>query len=611
MNQRQADRIKNLRPSDVVTLDFETHAIQPRPDYPPTPVGLAIKINNNKAQYLAWAHPTGNNSTKLMARSTLDYIYESGCTLIFHNAKFDLDVANETFSCSVGRAWSRLHDTMLMAFLINPNSEVLSLKPLADKHLDMAPQEQTDLMEWVLANVAGARRAPTKWGAHISKAPVRLVEPYAKGDVDRTYALYKKWQPEIIERGMEAAYRRELKCIPMLLDMEMHGIPIDTKGLRRAVEASEMMLDKNDEALAKKLGISVADLGKKEIFADALEGADALDEWILTPTGKRSTSVANLKQVMTNQRMLNQIEYRGIGHHQVNTFGHPWLQVAEEYDHIYPSWNQVRQSSERAIGRAVGARTGRLSSSPNVQNIPAVLNPNYPMIDLRKYVAAPVHGRLTVLDYEQQELRIMAHYAGGDLLKLYQDDPNLDQHQLATTLINELLGTSFSRNQVKTVGFGILYAMGLDLLAESIDTDRGTAGIVRNAYKEVFPGIKTLDDDCKRRGREGECIRTWGGREYFVEPPDKYGRTFEYKMLNRLIQGSAADVLKEAMTRYYYDPNRTGRLVMSVHDEIMAMHLTTDSIEERNRLQRHMESVEFDLSMPTSGGSAKTWRGCK
>lgn len=178
----------------IVSLDFETEAIDTRPLYPPTPVGLAIKYDGGHAEYLAWGHPTNNNCSYTKAHSVLEELLQDTTgEFIFHNAPFDCAVIEEKMGLTV--PWSQVHDTMLLAFLADPFGE-LSLKPLAEKLLGQPPTEQEAVRDWLVQH--GVCRANDKsWGAFIARAPGDLVGTYAIGDVERTLALYKHFMQEM------------------------------------------------------------------------------------------------------------------------------------------------------------------------------------------------------------------------------------------------------------------------------------------------------------------------------------------------------------------------------------------------------------------------------
>lgn len=182
----------------LVALDFESEAIDTRPKYPPTPVGLAIYPEDGVPTYMAWGHPTENNCTLVYAKRQLqELLNDTSLEYVFHNAPFDCSVIEEKLQLAV--PWERVHDTMLQAFLLDPFGE-LSLKPLAEFHLGEAPTERDAVREWLVAR--GVCRSNDKsWGAHIAKAPGNLVGTYAIGDVRKTLNLYKKFKAEITRRS--------------------------------------------------------------------------------------------------------------------------------------------------------------------------------------------------------------------------------------------------------------------------------------------------------------------------------------------------------------------------------------------------------------------------
>lgn len=179
----------------LIALDFESEAIEPRPKYPPKPVGLAVLPDGLPAFYMAWGHPIENNSDYTEALRLLKELLsdEAGNELIFHNAPFDCSIIEEQFGITV--PWERVHDTMLLAFLVDPFGE-LSLKPLAEKILNEPPTERDAVREWLVSH--GVCRSNDKaWGAFIAKAPGNLVGEYAKGDVQRTMDLCKHFVKEL------------------------------------------------------------------------------------------------------------------------------------------------------------------------------------------------------------------------------------------------------------------------------------------------------------------------------------------------------------------------------------------------------------------------------
>jgi DNA polymerase I-like protein with 3'-5' exonuclease and polymerase domains len=625
----------------IISVDFETDAIESRPAYPPRPVGVAIhgkalkRLTGTAPGYFAWGHPIGNNVAENDARRLLQRLWsDPNVELVFHHAKFDLDVAETHLGLKLP-SWHRFHDTLLLAFLEDPHSSHFGLKQLAERHLGIAPEERDRLRDWIVENVPEARAKRSAWGAYIAKAPGTIVAPYAFGDTTRTTALFERlFGSVVLRRGMTAAYDRERKLLPLLLGAERRGVPVDAPALRRDLPELRATLERADAWVRRRLKAPGLDLDSKDDLADALDRAGVMSHWSQTKTGKRSTSKASIADGLADRLLLGMLTYRGAFATIIRTFLEKWLTAAERSPDgltAYVSWNQVRQSHHASGEADAGARTGRLSSNPNFQNVPVETSPNYEAIQklyneeklakllpafplARRYIAARPGRLLIDRDYSQQELRILGHYEGGVLAEAYRADPWLDVHTWAQKMINMKLGTSFSRRPVKDVGFGLIYGMGLDKLAKKTSTDVETAKTLRTAYLDVAPGIKMLNAEFKRRAVAKLPIRTWGGREYFVEPPriiEGRVRTFEYKLINQLIQGSAADCTKESIILLHEHPKWEADFVLTVHDENLAEADRANAKVQLLVMREAMEAVAFDVPMLSEGELGRCWSELK
>jgi len=604
---------------NVATIDFETEAIAGRPDYPPKPVGVAVHLPGWRAsKYYAWGHPTENNTTRVDATRLLQAVWKDHQILCW-NAKFDLEVAR----VHLGLQWPTrgAHDAMILAFLDDPHVPDLHLKPYSDRVLGVPPAERDAVRDWVMTNSPAAKGKPKKWkdwAAHICEAPGKLVGEYARGDVDRTRAVYDRlWKSVTVDRGMRAAYDREMALMPHLVEMERGGVPVDLQRLRADLAEWDEWLAVTDRWLRHRLKSPGLEVDSGSQLADAMERAGVVTEWILTPKGARSTARDALMEVVTDESVREVLAYRGKLANAIRNFGRPWVEMAERAGAplIYTEWKQVRAEQG-------GARTGRFSSRPNFQNIPKnpekkdlivpkplrLLAGTLPY--MRNYVAPPRGWSLVDRDYSQQELRILAHYEDGVLLRAYLDDPRLDMHALAQERINRQLGTSYARKPIKNLGFAIIYGAGIGKTAIMLEVEVATAKSIRSAYLGTFPGLKSLIDELKSRAFKKQPIHTWGGREYHVERPrfvDGRLRVYDYKLLNVLVQGSAADCTKQAMLNYFSAPHE-GRMLITLHDELLVCVPTKAAKEEDRRLREAMESVKFDVAMLTGGArGAKSW----
>lgn len=610
----------NIEPT---VIDFETEAIARRPAYPPKPVGFSIKWPAHKcSNYYAWGHPTENNCTFEEGRRVLADAWRGAAPLLFHNGKFDVDVA-ETH-CGMPRLIpEKIHDTLFLLFLDNPHALSLSLKPAAASYLGMPPEERDVLNEWILANVPEAKRKPSSAGAYICRAPGKLVGAYADGDVMRTYALFKLLHQNIVDRGMLGAYTREQQLMPILMDSERQGIRCNLKKLEDDYSMYQQALETADRWLRKELKAPDLNLDANDDVGDALDRAGIVTEWAMTKTGKRSVSKRN----MTIDKFNNSHVAQVYGYRQrlatcIGTFIEPWLAMARESGGIiYTTWNQVRQA--HGNDGAVGTRTGRLSSTPNFQNIPRNFEDNndgwthptwfkaLPPLPLMRGYLLPDAGDVWLKrDYAQQELRILAHFEDGSLLDKYNSDPDYDMHDDVMQMLQAQV--EINRSGTKILNFGDIYGMGAGEFARKARITMQQAQRIKQLKRAMMPDFTKLDNGIKQRGRAGMPIRTWGGREYLCEEGrrvEKYNRfmTFEYKLLNYLIQGSAADCTKEAVIRYHYHPDRQARFLLTVHDECNASAPKARWKQEMAILRDVMESIEFDTKMWSDGSHGPNW----
>jgi DNA polymerase-1 len=605
------------RAIEPVTVDFETEKIEGRPVFPPKPCGVSIIEPGGKPHYYAFAHDSDNNCTKGQAAKVLQGHFRSGKPLLFHNAKFDVEVAVEHMGCRMP-PWHLLNDTMYVLFLLNPHARDLGLKPSAAEILGMPPDEQDAMFDWLVEHSYLKPNQRNRVGEHIARVPGRIAGRYANGDTLRTLKLWRKLVPQVVERGMWAAYQREQQLMPILLANEKEGIRVDVAALQQDEQLYANEIVRVDQWLRKRLKARDLNIDSDQDLADALENAGIVTEWNYTEKGARSVSKKNLtRDMFSDQRVHLALGYRNRAATCLNTFMRPWLRMAEHAGRIHTNWHQTRGGSDEG-----GARTGRLSSSPNFQNIPKTFDDKgdgyeHPkhvkgLVELplmRRYVL-PDKGHVFLhRDYNQQELRILAHFEDALLLDRYRDDVRLDVHNFVRDEIERIFGIRLERRAVKVINFGMLYGMGRGRLAESLDTDVQEAGRLKRAQLEALPGLKNLDDDLKEMGRTGVPIRTWGGRYYYCEEPKVIkGRrqTFEYKLLNYLIQGSAADCSKQSIINY--DAIRKeSRLLVSVHDENNLSSPKRAMKQEMRLLREAMESVAFDVAMLTDGKFGPTW----
>jgi len=587
----------------LTTLDFETEAIGPRPDqYPPKPVGLALRHPDGTAEYLSWGHPTGNNSTFDEARRAYHRAIDTG-EVLFHNGAFDIEVACKHFGLPWPRRW---HDTLFILYLTDPHAFSYALKPAAQRVLGMAPDEQDDVRAWVMANVPGATKK--NFGAHISKCPAGIVAPYAIGDVERTFLLFKRLYP-FVQHEMPVAYARELALCPFLLDAERRGVRVDRELLHSWQGELAQGLSRADQLLRDRLNAPGLSLDADHDLADALDRAGVMRGWEYTdgtqlhyaksgspdepvpsassapfssedpvlsvasvPAKPKQRSVAKgaLSRFCLDQVVLDTLLYRNTAATMLRTFVEPWLEISASDGRLHTKWHQVRGQD------ANGTRTGRIASSnPNLANIP---NPKgmtpplgCPFLPSLRLALLPEQGHAWLsADYSQQELRWAAHFEGKDLQDAYRLRPTLDLHEYAKDLVKQRTGIAISRKTAKTIAFATIYGAGSRKLAEQLDCTVEDAITVKDAYFTALPGLLKLGERVKHAARVSGYVTSAGGRIIRLEPSkiiDGRMRDFDYKMLNHLVQGTSADQTKQAIVNFC-TAGTHGLLLGQTYDEL-------------------------------------------
>jgi len=604
----------------LVAYDFETEEIKDYPQYPPKPVGISIYEKGGTPHYYAWGHPTGNNCTEDEAIQAISkYWHSAEYELVAWNSPFDRLICHVHWGLPLSSA-AKQHDGLVLAFLLDPHARELGLKPVAEKELGLPPEERDAVKDWLVSNGV-CKDSKRAWGAHISKAPGDLVGKYADGDTLRTLQLFELQYKKVVDSGMLRAYEREMALQPIMLAASIEGIPVSADNLRRDIDMYTKALEQVDTRIFELCGVGPFNINSAAQLADAIDRVVPGIVWPLTKTGRRSTSKATMEHVLGSLQgeLLALLQYRASVNTCVNTFMKEWLRQAthpEGDGKIHCLWHTTRSDDG-------GARTGRLSSNPSFMNIPTLKSAKFakcielweehlkdlgiPGLPNVRYYIDTCNDDYAVAkrDFSSQELRVLAHYEDGPLLQAFKADPSLDLHQWACDKIKELTGIVITRKQAKTVAFSILYGSGLAKLAEGLHTDQDAARVIKDAYLDAIPGIAQLSTQLKARAKQGRPIRTWGGRQYYVEPPrfdpeEGRWRSFEYKMLNYLIQGSSADISKDAIIEYDAKKQH-GTFLLMVHDELVIKVHKDHLASEMQILKECMESVPLDCPLTSEG----------
>lgn len=613
---------------EVVTIDFETERIEPRPKYPPEPVGVSIKLPGKRSHYFAWRHPCENNCDRADGRAILERIWETDVPLLFHNAAFDLAIAYERLGLPI-LPWRRVHDTQFLLFLFDPHARELSLKPAAEKIIGWAPEERDELDEWIwehrkeLEAEYGVKVKKSELGAWIAKAPGALVGRYAEGDTDRTHALFAHLYPIIRSNGMLEAYDRERRLQPILMENERIGLRTDRAALERDIPLYTSALERVETGMRHYLNAPDLSFDNDRDLAAAFVRCNVVkeDRWVLTAKSKQlSVAKDNLPpDAFVDPIFASAFGYRNRLTTCLKMFMVPWFEKSQHNNgYVHTKWNQVRNPRG-------GTRTGRPSmTDPNMLNVsklwegrgdgyvhPERLNlPELPLV--RKYILPDEWHLFVHRDFDGQELRIFAHFESGALLQQYLENPELDPHSWVRDEIAKMTGRIMERTDVKAMNFQSMYGGGVTAISEALRCSMAEAKQFKNFHDTALPGRKILNEEIIRLVRRGEPIKTWGGRLYYVEPPSRVNgrmQTWEYKLINYEIQGSAADITKEAICRWHEGGGTSNgtRFLLTIYDELDVSSPLGVWRESMEWLQEVMDGMELDCPMRSSGKIGESW----
>ena len=608
----------------MITLDFETRPIEDhRP--PPLPVGVALRWPDGRSEYLAWGHRDGNNCTKAHATNVLHDIFKGDEAILMHNAKFDLSVAVHHFKVPMPN-WLRLHDTQFLLVLTDPYQKNISLKPSAERLLGLKPEEQDAVYDWVWANcqkeiieraqrVGCTREQACK--ALIWLAPVGIVGPYAIGDVVRTHALFEKLHEQVYIDGASAAYDLERRILPWLTKLQLRGMRINKPDLERQIEILTKAQQDAAFRIFEKMN-SFVDLASPSL-ARSLSKDGHVSGLAKTEKGNVSTSKDSLAGATFKDPELRELitYWRGVSYILSNSLG-PWAATGDA-NRIYTDWHQTRGMDG---AEANGARTLRFSAAwfmniANERKLKYELLPDLPKIPSPRKFILPLEGydKIICRDWSQQEFRVAAHFADGELMQAYCKNPWLDIHDKVVADLS-LLGYEYPRKQVKVFDLAILYGMGIVKTATKAKVTEAEAKMIRGLIKGSVPDLMQLVVDVKHAEKTNGFVRTWKGAKLAKEASKTIYRNgeainldFGYKLPNHLIQRTAAEMMKEAMAVWHEDGYaETWPWALSVHDENNVYSTDADVAEGSRELDAVMRIPGgFDVPMASDLAIGPDW----
>mgnify|MGYP001091069138 CR=1 FL=1 len=599
----------NLSDAKFIAIDLETKdpdlkakgsgAIQGHGEI----VGIAVAVEGWSGYYPI-AHEGGGNMDKRIVLEWFKKVCATDAVKIFHNAMYDVCWI-KSYGIPIN---GHIIDTMVMASLIDENRLWYSLNSVSFDYLGEVKNEKA------------LKEAAESWGIdpkkEMYKLPAMYVGSYAEKDAELTLELFKVLSREITKQNLTNIFDLETQLFPCLIDMKFKGVCVDVD----KAHTMKQQLCKQEEQLMYQVkaetGIDV------QIWA-ARSIAKAFDKLSLDYSTTEKTGAPSFtKNFLSNHQhpMVKNIAKA----REINKAHTTFIDTILKHQHkgrIHADINPIRSDQG-------GTVTGRFSySNPNLQQIPARNKELGPMI--RSLFIPEKDHKWGCFDYSQQEPRLVVHYAAttepicfdnsvGNIVDKFKDN-SVDFHQTVADMAN------ISRTQAKTINLGLFYGMGkAKLQAELGLNTKQEAEELFNTYHMNVPFVRDLMNYTSKTAQTSGSIGTLLGRRCrfnkwepnqfgmhkpmdFEEAERTYGRgrirrAFTYKALNKLIQGSAADMTKKAMVDLYNEgivPH------IQIHDEL---DISIQSEEQSNKIIEIMENaVSLEVPNKVDYESGSTW----
>lgn len=558
-------------------------------------VGLSFSIEPGRACYIPVGHDYPGAPDQLdrdWVLAQLKPLLEStSAKVIGQNLKYDSHILRR-YGIRLGAIYN---DTMLASYVYNSVGSRHDMDSLSLQYLGHKPIGFEDIAG------KGAKQLT------FNQIGLEQAAPYAAEDADVTLRLHNKlWQVVSEEQAlMDVLTHIELPLLPVLVDMEQHGVQIDAALLAR--QSHEIAKDLQQlEKAAYDIAGEEFNLGSPKQLQTILFEKLQLPVRKKTPKGAPSTAEEVLQELALDYPLPDVImRHRGLSKLK-STYTDKLPKM------VNPRTNRIHTSYHQAV-----TATGRLSSSdPNLQNIPIRTEAGR---RVRQAFTAPAGYKILAIDYSQIELRIMAHLSQDPAL-VEAFSKGRDIHKATAS---EVFGvpleqvSSEQRRRAKAVNFGLIYGMSAFGLARQLDIPRHEAQDYMDKYFDRFPGVlKYMEDTRAQAKRDGYVETIYGRRLQLPEIKSQNGmrrKGAERAAINAPMQGTAADIIKRAMIAVasYLNDNVHDKdvwMIMQVHDELV-FEVREDKVAEyQQKLVEIMEQAA-DLKVPliAEAGVGNNW----
>ena len=568
----------------ILCLDTETTSINP---IDAELVGLSFSVEEGKAFYVAV--PAEREKAERIV-NIFKPLYESTEILkIGQNIKYDMEVL---MNYGV-RLAAPMFDTMLAHYVLQPEQK---------HNMDILAETLLNYQTIHIDELIGPKGKSQKNMRDISPADIC---DYAAEDADITLRLYNVLKPRLKEADVEDLfYNIEMPLVPVLAEMEMNGVLLDTNALAETSKVLTERMKQIEKEIYDLAGHEFNIASPKQVGEVLFGEMKIVDKPKKTKTGQFVTSEEVLLQLRSKAPIVDHIlEHRGLKK-LLGTYVDALPKLINPHTgHIHTSFNQ-----------AVTA-TGRLSSSdPNLQNIPVRGEEGK---EIRKCFIPEPGCLFFSADYSQIELRVMAHLSGDkNMIEAFREGYDIHAATAARIYkedINDV--TRDQRTKAKRANFGIIYGITVFGLAERLEISRDEAKQLIDGYFETFPQVHAYMEKAKELAREHGYAETFFHRRRYLPDITSHNATVrnfaERNAINAPIQGSAADIIKIAMVRIFERFRREeikSKMILQVHDELNFSVLP----EEKERVEKIvLEEMQnaYPLQVPlvADSGWGENW----
>ncbi len=550
-------------------------------------VGLSFSVEEHQAFYVPIS---ANREEALRIVNIFKPLYEDPTILkIGQNLKYDLEVLRNYNIYLAGPLW----DTMIAHYLIQPELRH-NMDYMAEVYLGYQTVHIDELI--------GPKGKQQKSMRDLT--PAQVYE-YACEDADITLQLKNKLEGELKKYDCEKLfYDIEMPLMPVLAEMEMNGVCLDTESLKETSVVLTQRMSELEARIYELAGQQFNIASPKQVGEVLFDRLKIVEKAKKTKTGQYVTSEEVLQQLKHKHEIVADIlEHRGLKK-LIGTYidALPKL-INPRTGHIHTSFNQTITA------------TGRLSSSdPNLQNIPIRGEDGK---EIRKAFVPEPGCLFFSADYSQIELRVMAHLSEDEhMIRVFTEGKDLHAATAANIYkkpIDEV--TRDERTKSKRANFGIIYGITVFGLAERLDIPRDEAKMLIDGYFQTFPQVYDYMEHSKQVARQQGYVTTLFGRRRYLPDINSQNATVrgfaERNAINAPIQGTAADIIKVAMIRIFQRfkaEHIRSKMILQVHDELnFSVYPEEKEQVERIVIEEMQHAIDLRVPLVADSGFGQNW----